>query len=510
MHARRPLMAGALLAGLALSVAAPAIAARAPTPRRNAGAGRAPVPNRLVEALAAAEISARRDAAARRRLSRLTAATASRLQRLDRTAHRADTRRLRAQRAEAEARDALAGLLATDYTTGRTDIVAVIGSASFAAAIGRAIRLSQATGAAATTTAALLSAVGRARHGTSRLARIRDGLALDRARLAAEAVVLAQSQAASRRRSGRLAVQLAALRLAAARRARARPPAPPRAAATPPPAVTPRATAGRASPTAVAARSPRRRPPPAPSPTRTAAPSATPRPPVAPTASATPTSGPTPSASAPAPPTAVPAPAVSPRPSPTPASTASAIAGVPAPPPPLPPGAVTVATNLTEPSGIREGALAAFLAGTKLSGDAAAFLAAERTDHVSALFLAAEAILETGFGTSTIYRTKHNLYGWGADAAHPLRDALAFRSDAACIAQVAWAIAVDYLTPPGSMVQPYGAPAAAPASVATGRFYHGPTLLGMSVDYAGNGAWASSVATIADEIQQSAGAGPGG
>ena len=124
---------------------------------------------------------------------------------------------------------------------------------------------------------------------------------------------------------------------------------------------------------------------------------------------------------------------------------------------------------------------------------------------MSALYLAAHAVLETGFGTSQIYLDKHNLFGFGANDSNPYQDAWSFPSDTACIDYVAWYVSVNYLTPPGSEVAPYGSPAGTAPSVPTGRYYNGPTLLGMNVDYATDPLWAYKIAAIADQIQSAAG-----
>ena len=175
------------------------------------------------------------------------------------------------------------------------------------------------------------------------------------------------------------------------------------------------------------------------------------------------------------------------------------------PPAPTAPGAFWVTTNLTQPSGVSAATLRAFLQGSPLAADAQAFIDAEHQYHVSALYLAAHAVLETGFGTSEIYLRKHNLFGFGANDANPYQDAWTFSSDTACIDFVSWYVSVNYLTPPGSEVPPYGSAAGTAPSVPTGRYYNGPTLLGMNVDYATDPLWAYKIAVIADQIQNAAG-----
>lgn len=137
----------------------------------------------------------------------------------------------------------------------------------------------------------------------------------------------------------------------------------------------------------------------------------------------------------------------------------------------------TVDTDLTKPSGETAARLDAFLQGTALQGLGDSFMAAEGNYHVSARYLLAHAIEESAFGTSRLAQDKHNLYGYGADDAHPYQDAYTFSSFAACIDFVARMVAQNYLSPDG-------------------EFYHGPTLRGMNVDYASDPNWASNIAAI--------------
>jgi len=137
----------------------------------------------------------------------------------------------------------------------------------------------------------------------------------------------------------------------------------------------------------------------------------------------------------------------------------------------------TVDTDLTQPSGETADRLDAFLQGTALQGLGPSFMAAEQSYHVSARYLLAHAIEESAFGTSQIAQDKHNLYGYGADDAHPYQDAYSFPSFAACIDYVARMVAQNYLSPGGP-------------------FFHGPTLRGMNVDYASDPNWAENIARI--------------
>ena len=144
-------------------------------------------------------------------------------------------------------------------------------------------------------------------------------------------------------------------------------------------------------------------------------------------------------------------------------------------------GTFTIDTDLTVPSGLSANTINAFLSGTALAGLGSAYMSAEQQYHVSARYLVAHSILESAWGTSAIAQQKYNLFGYGADDANPVGDAMTFSSFAACISYVAQKVEVNYLTPGG----PY---------------YHGPTLRGMNVDYASDPNWAVKIAAIANTI----------
>jgi flagellum-specific peptidoglycan hydrolase FlgJ len=149
--------------------------------------------------------------------------------------------------------------------------------------------------------------------------------------------------------------------------------------------------------------------------------------------------------------------------------------------PAIPGPLFTVDTNLTLASGETAASLDQFLSGSALAGLGASFMRAETTYHVSARYFVAHAILESGWGTSSLAQYKHNLFGFGANDRNPYGDAMSFSSFDACIQYVAQFIQSNYLTPGGT-------------------FYHGPTLRGMNVDYASDPNWAEKIASIADTI----------
>jgi beta-N-acetylglucosaminidase len=141
----------------------------------------------------------------------------------------------------------------------------------------------------------------------------------------------------------------------------------------------------------------------------------------------------------------------------------------------------TVDTDLTQPSGENAETINNFLQGTAMAGLGGSFMRAEQNFHVSARYFVAHAILESNWGTSAIARDKHNLFGFNADDANPYQDATTFSSFDACIQYVAQFVAQNYLSP-------------------SGRYYHGPTLRGMNVDYATDPYWADKIARIANTI----------
>lgn len=141
----------------------------------------------------------------------------------------------------------------------------------------------------------------------------------------------------------------------------------------------------------------------------------------------------------------------------------------------------TVDTDLTAPSGENAQTINDFLKGTAMAGLGDSFMHAEQQFHVSARYFVAHAILESNWGQSAIAQDKHNLFGFNANDANPYQDASTFPSFDACIQYVAQFVAQNYLA-------------------ASGRYYHGPTLRGMNVDYATDPNWAYKIARIADTI----------
>jgi hypothetical protein len=122
------------------------------------------------------------------------------------------------------------------------------------------------------------------------------------------------------------------------------------------------------------------------------------------------------------------------------------------------------------------------LSTTPLPRLGAAFTQAERDTGINARYLVAHAMLESGWGTSSIAQAKHNLFGYGAYDRDPFRYATRFPTFAAGIAAVSKQIRAKYLS-------------------RDGRWWRGfPTLRGVNRFYASDALWADKVAVIANTI----------
>jgi hypothetical protein len=146
----------------------------------------------------------------------------------------------------------------------------------------------------------------------------------------------------------------------------------------------------------------------------------------------------------------------------------------------------TINTNLLRPSGYTADELNAFVrrqghASSGLAHDGDAFVKAEKDTGVNAQYLLAHAIHESGWGTSSIYREKHNLFGISAFDRSPGESATTFKDDADCIDYMAHFVKRDYLSPDG-------------------KYFNGATLKGMNEKYATDKGWAEKIANIADDM----------
>ncbi|MDD9148211.1 Ig-like domain-containing protein [Sporolactobacillus sp. CQH2019] len=120
-----------------------------------------------------------------------------------------------------------------------------------------------------------------------------------------------------------------------------------------------------------------------------------------------------------------------------------------------------------------------------LAADAQSFIDAQDRYGVNAQYLLAQAIWETGWGTSDLYKYKHNLYGYGAFDIAPFTCGYYFPTDADSINYAASQIRSNYLNAGGSY---YSAA-------------YGPTLIGMNQYYATDPNWKNGIASIMAEIK---------
>jgi beta-N-acetylglucosaminidase/uncharacterized protein YraI len=110
------------------------------------------------------------------------------------------------------------------------------------------------------------------------------------------------------------------------------------------------------------------------------------------------------------------------------------------------------------------------------------FLEAQAKYGVNAQYLASHAILESGWGLSSIARDKHNLFGYMAFDDDPYGHAAYFPSFKDAIFYQAYFVATQYLN-------------------AGGVWYGGsPTLDGMNVHYASDPYWAEKISGIMDRM----------
>lgn len=123
-----------------------------------------------------------------------------------------------------------------------------------------------------------------------------------------------------------------------------------------------------------------------------------------------------------------------------------------------------------------------------LGGIGQAVIDASKAQRVNASYLVAHAILETGWGTSRIFREKNNLFGWTAYDSNPGDSATKFSSREECIAKVVPIINANYLTP-------------------TGKYFSkkccvGNKKYGMNVHYASDPDWGAKIASIARRLER--------
>jgi Mannosyl-glycoprotein endo-beta-N-acetylglucosaminidase/D-alanyl-D-alanine carboxypeptidase len=126
-----------------------------------------------------------------------------------------------------------------------------------------------------------------------------------------------------------------------------------------------------------------------------------------------------------------------------------------------------------------------------LKGIGAAVIAASKKYNINATYIVCHAILETGWGTSKIYREKNNLFGWSAFDSSPFSSATGFPSREECIDFVMGRVDTLYLNP-------------------TGKYFRqapcvGNKLFGMNVEYAAEADWGANIAIIARQMEAAMG-----
>jgi hypothetical protein len=126
-----------------------------------------------------------------------------------------------------------------------------------------------------------------------------------------------------------------------------------------------------------------------------------------------------------------------------------------------------------------------------LAGIGKAVIDASKKYVINATYIVSHAILETGWGTSKIYKQKNNLFGWSAFDDSPYASATGFPSREACIDYVMGKVNELYLSP-------------------TGKYFRkapcvGNKLFGMNVEYAAEADWGANIATIARQMEAAVG-----
>jgi beta-N-acetylglucosaminidase len=124
-----------------------------------------------------------------------------------------------------------------------------------------------------------------------------------------------------------------------------------------------------------------------------------------------------------------------------------------------------------------------------LEGIGKAVIEASRNFLINATYIVAHAILETYWGTSSIYKKTNNLFGWNAYDARP-DSATRFTSPEQSIDFVMRKVDKLYLTPGAKFFR------TAPCV--------GNKSFGMNVCYARESDWGSTIAEIARQIEKTA------
>lgn len=146
------------------------------------------------------------------------------------------------------------------------------------------------------------------------------------------------------------------------------------------------------------------------------------------------------------------------------------------------------ALNLRKPSNVTAKEMQNFLISKgKLPNNvlyklAPTFVTLQKEAGINAQFMLAHAILETGWGSSTISQYKNNYFGYQAYDTCALTCAKYFPSGKAGLSAYAYKIYRDYLT-------------------SSGAYYNGPTLIGMNVRYATDPEWSDKIANLMAQMK---------
>lgn len=151
-----------------------------------------------------------------------------------------------------------------------------------------------------------------------------------------------------------------------------------------------------------------------------------------------------------------------------------------------------IALNLRKTSNITANEMRAFLLSKgKQSNNilyklAPSFIELQKEAGINAQFMFAHAILETGWGSSTIANYKNNYFGFQAYDTCALTCAKYFPTGKEGLRAYVYKIYRDYLT-------------------STGPYYNGSTLLGMNVKYATDKGWSEKIANLMAQMKSYSG-----
>jgi hypothetical protein len=120
------------------------------------------------------------------------------------------------------------------------------------------------------------------------------------------------------------------------------------------------------------------------------------------------------------------------------------------------------------------------------------FYEVEQKYNVNGLFIAAIGIHESNWGTSTIARDKHNLFGYGSYDSSAYESSFEFENYRYGIETLAKVLSKYYLNEPGTPIYD--------GETAVGSYYNGPTVTGVNIRYASDTNWSNRVYTIMEYL----------